>query len=408
MTQLSLAVPGTPGKPPRHRAGEAQSLSWAPPPLSCALLQLPQDLSYVPPIRVAHGGSGAAAPAWAQPLGLGAGVGSAFSWAPAPRAGATSLEPYFVSASSSRQHPAKTSTGIVNADAVEEGLTHLGGRRDLRAHLRCRGVCDGVSGVQHLGIPPDELPKELLRSCRARLQLWSRRESELDDGPWLTSLIEEAYAHTRLYGATTLLLAVLRGSSLVTANLGDCALLVLRPCGFHPLRLRPVFKTEPGRYDARRPVQVQRLHGFSDSNAHVVIQGAMVSTTPVQHGDLLVLGSDGLFDNLRDEDIQRTVERCCSPPSPADAGWRVPSPVQLKQTATALVDFAIASVKLERPEAEKAGPWIARGGDVPANNADDTTALVAVVVAPADAAASAGTGCEELEPLESCAGVINF
>lgn len=271
-------------------------------------------------------------------------------------AGAVSLEPYFVSASSSRQHPAKTSTGIVNADAVEEGLTHL-------------GVCDGVSGVQHLGIPPDELPRELLRSCRARLQLWSRRESELDDGPWLTSLIEEAYAHTRVYGATTLLLAVLRGPSLVTANLGDCALLILRPCGFHPLRLRPVFKTEPGRYDARRPVQVQRLHGFSDSNAHVVIQGAMVSTTPVQHGDLLVLGSDGLFDNLRDEDIQRTVEH---------------------------------------PEAEKAGPWRARGGDVPANNADDTTALVAVVVAPAEAAVSAATGCEELEPLESCAGVINF
>jgi len=326
---------------------------------------------------------------------------------PAQAAAALGADLHFLSASFSKQHPAKTNTGIANADAVEEGLTHL-------------GICDGVSGVHHLGIPPDELPRDLLDSCRAKIHARAgRRSTEADDGTWLTGLIEEAYDSTHVYGATTLLLAVLRASNLVTASLGDCALLVLRPCSVMPLRLRPIFKTEPGRYDSRRPVQVQRLHGFSDLNAHTVIQGAMVSTTPVQHGDILVLGSDGLFDNLRDEDIQLTIERCCgpalaaaacqAPPGPAPSRRRrsqplapVPGPTQLQQTAMSLVELAIASVKSDHADpADRAEPWNARGGGVPANNPDDTTALVAVVVSP-----HAGLG--EDEPLESCAGVIDF
>lgn len=288
------------------------------------------------------------------------------------------------------------STGIVNADAVEEGAFHL-------------GICDGVSGVHHLGIPPDELPKELLRSCGDMLESGSSRPADpADDGTWLTGLIEEAYESTSAYGATTLLLAALRDSNLVTASLGDCALLVLRPSSFQPLRLRSIFKTEPGRYDSRRPVQVQRLHGFSDANAHTVIQGAMVSTTPVQHGDILILGSDGLFDNLRDEDITHTVERCCGV---------VPSQLQLaesrhdkqaagkehlQRTAAALVDLAISRVKLDNNGNSTMAPWSANGTDVPANNADDTTALVSVVLM------AESHHIDDEEPLESCAGVIDI
>jgi len=294
----------------------------------------------------------------------------------------------YTSAFASRQHPAKTNTGIVNADAVEEGFTHL-------------GICDGVSGVHHLGIPPDELPWELLQSCRARLQLpTAHPEAEAEDRPWITGLIQDAYDGTQAFGATTLLLAVLRGSDLISANIGDCALLVLRPQSVQPLQLRIIFKTEPGRYDARRPVQVQRLHGFSDENARDVIRKASVSTTPVRHGDILVLGSDGLFDNLRDEEIQRVVERRCG-----GTNGSVPHRGQLQQAAGALVDAAISSVNVDSTGARHMDPWQVPGNDVPANNADDTTALVAVLVA-ADASTAAPRDSEE--PLESCAGVINF
>jgi len=419
-----------------------QSQSFVPPPVAAPQLPLSRAPSYTPPIVPVPGQAGqshswvpnpSAAGMGTHPgmqcavptAGLGTCPAPGLQWLQRPAgpeaAGRPAVAPAalgpasavsdlrFVSAAFSRQHPAKVNTGIVNADAVDEGPAHL-------------GICDGVSGVHHLGIPPDELPRELLRSCRARLQA-AARPAEADDGTWLTGLIEEAYDATRAYGATTLLLAALRGSDLVTACLGDCALLVLRPCSLQPLRLRPIFKTEPGRYDSRRPVQVQRLHGFSDANAHTVIQGAMVSTTPVLPGDLLVIGSDGLFDNLRDEDIQLAVERGCAgfgggglPPPLPDPGRRrsslqpptppalAPGPAQLQRTAEALVELAIARVKLDPPEAERQEPWGAQGGDVPANNADDTTALVAAVVLP-DEVDDAG---EDEEPLESCAGVINF
>jgi len=342
-----------------------------------------QSLSWVPP-----------------PVDAGTRSGPTLSWVPPPELMASSTL-HFVSASASRQHPAKTKTGIVNADAVMEAPRYL-------------GVCDGVSGVHHLGIPPDELPLDLLRSCKETLVSQGGQHPVLDDGTWFTGLIEEAFDATRAYGATTLLLAALRDSNLVTASLGDCAVLVLRPCSFSPFRLRPIFKTEPGRYDSRRPVQVQRLHGFSDANAHAVIKGAMVSTTPVQHGDILILGSDGLFDNLRDDDIQHAVETCCTSALAQSSLQRLqaelsgqpcrqepimPSPAQLQRVAAALVDLAIASVRLDRTEDAHSMPWGIEGGEVPANNADDTTALVAVVVAEARPAAT--------ERLESCAGVID-
>ncbi|CAE7637095.1 unnamed protein product [Symbiodinium sp. CCMP2592] len=107
------------------------------------------------------------------------------------------------------------------------------------------------------------------------------------------------------------------------------------------------------------------LDGIS---AEEVIEGAAVAVTPIQPGDFLILGTDGLFDNLSDFDVQRVVEGCCH-----DAVGRIE---ELEETAAALVDLAIRSVRLG-PDAAAAKPWTRSG--VPANNADDTTALVAVV-----------------------------
>jgi len=418
---LPSFIPATPSmatKPTRfdmQQPWEKQSHSWVPPATLMASLQLPQDVSILPP-KATPGALPRVVPPCPQPGDSAHPSRQASSTAisstalvtertaveqsepvaqPVRPASSSSRgaadEAYlsFTSASSSRQHPAKTNTGIVNADAIEEGFTHL-------------GICDGVSGVHHLGIPPDELPWELLRSCRARLQLPSGHpEAEAEDG-WITGLIQDAYDNTQAYGATTLLLAVLRGSDLITANIGDCSLIVLRPQSLQPLQLRLVFKTEPGRYDARRPVQVQRLHGFSDENARDVIKRASVSRVPVRHGDIVVLGSDGLFDNLRDEEIKRVLERRCG-----GTNGSVPHRGQLQQAAGALVDAAISNVGLDSTGARQMDPWQVpgNGGVPPANNADDTTALVAVLVA-ADASTAAPRDSEE--PLESCAGVINF
>jgi len=408
---LALNGGGLPPALPAPPNGIPRSLTWMPPPeaLMHQQHQLRHEQSYVPPLEL-PGKARVQSFSWAPPAtDMVAGFFPAkpsfswvppavegtrqpsLSWIPPPAtAAADCSELRFVSAWASKQHPAKASSGIVNADAVMETTMHL-------------GICDGVSGVAHLGIPPDELPRDLLTCCREKLLSCSGRPTNTDDGTWLTGLIERAFDSTQAYGATTLLLATLRGSNLVTASLGDCALLVLRPCSLWPFRLRQIFKTAPGRYDTRRPVQVQRLHGFSDANAHTVIQGAMVSTTPVQHGDLLIIGSDGLFDNLQDDDVQHAVEDCCMAAlGPPGSPPIVPSPAQLRHVAATIVDLAIANVRLDQPDDAQCLPWSGHGGDVPANNPDDTTALVATVIQPPTPQPS------DDEPLESCAGVIDL
>eukprot|EP00928_Gymnodinium_smaydae_P029206 TRINITY_DN22064_c0_g2_i1.p1 TRINITY_DN22064_c0_g2~~TRINITY_DN22064_c0_g2_i1.p1 ORF type:complete len:782 (+),score=110.41 TRINITY_DN22064_c0_g2_i1:42-2387(+) len=272
----------------------------------------------------------------------------------------------FVAGSSSRQHPRKQQTGIPNADVIEASQSLL-------------GICDGVSGVHDLGIPPDLLPRELLRSCRT---LHEEQNLRLPAGgagkrggneAWLVGLAESAYTATQAYGATTLLLAALRdGDQLVSSCVGDCALMLLRPVCLHPLQLEVVFRTEAGRIDSRSPVQVQRLPGVSDALACDVIRGAQTHTIQVKARDLVVLGSDGIFDNLSDQDIRQALEwRLSGPPGAAAAaadaqmGPRPCWAARLDEAAASLVDFAIARV----PQGE---PLV--------GNADDTTALVAVVV----------------------------
>lgn len=285
--------------------------------------------------------------------------------APVYAAGPQALQ--IASAFRSRQHPAKMNTGIPNADAVLEGLDYV-------------GIADGVSGVHSLGLTPDALPWELLRSCgrglfaaAAKGEPRVRKHGKQQMSDWLIQLIQESFDSTEEYGATTLLLAAIKGSDLVTACLGDSGILILRPVAFFPLRLQPIFKTEPGRFDARRPVQIQRLHGCDVASAHEVISSANIGTTPVRPGDFLILGTDGLFDNLSDKQIKETLERFYHS---RDATG---SNEELGEVASLLVDFAIRSVKLGKDNAALP-PWN-NSTTVPANNADDTTALVAMIKA---------------------------
>jgi len=156
---------------------------------------------------------------------------------------------------------------------------------------------------------------------------------KVDDGYWLIDLMKDSYDSTKSMGATTMLMAAIHNSgSLVTANIGDCALLVLRvipAAGQSPAHLQAIFKTKPTRYAATKPVQVQRLPHIPEERTHTVIKGSKLETCLVQSGDYVVMGSDGLFDNLQDEDIQRVVAKHC----PMD---RAASTAVLNEAAAAL------------------------------------------------------------------------
>jgi len=181
---------------------------------------------------------------------------------------------------------------------------------------------------------------------------------------------------------------------LVVANIGDSALIVLRPVPYQNSKLSKEYRSVELRYEARRPKQLVRLDQVSVEDIHLVIQGAHLGSLECQPGDMLVIGSDGIFDNLKDEEIIQIVEdhcmriptfsRECRNNDRSACGERPPvSMMQLEATAEALVSAAIDNVQPSLPEkppkdAIEAAQVAQR--ELSGGNADDTTVLVATVV----------------------------
>merc|ERR1712206_19388 len=89
-------------------------------------------------------------------------------------------------------------------------------------------------------------------------------------------------------------------------SIGDCELLVLRrTLGVHA-PLEAVFHTEMQRIEgnAQAPLQLarvdERIDAEFDENLaiEVIERGSAVHCISVYEGDIMILGSDGVFDNL--------------------------------------------------------------------------------------------------------------
>ncbi|KAI1320383.1 hypothetical protein EDD11_001185 [Mortierella claussenii] len=101
-----------------------------------------------------------------------------------------------------------------------------------------------------------------------------------------------------LIGSSTACLAILRDDELRIANLGDCGVSVIRRNEF-------IFRTEEQQHSFNYPFQLGT--GSTDSPTD-----AQVFTVKVESGDIVVMGTDGIFDNLFDEDILEEVVKCVS------------------------------------------------------------------------------------------------
>ncbi|KAF8924301.1 hypothetical protein BGZ58_001950 [Dissophora ornata] len=101
-----------------------------------------------------------------------------------------------------------------------------------------------------------------------------------------------------LIGSSTACLAILRDDELRIANLGDCGVSVIRRNEF-------IFRTEEQQHSFNYPYQLGT--GSTD-----IPTDAQVFTVKVESGDIVVMGTDGIFDNLFDEDILEEVVRCVS------------------------------------------------------------------------------------------------
>lgn len=158
----------------------------------------------------------------------------------------------------------------------------------------CVGVADGVGGWADMGVDPGIYSKALMAGVSAALEQEGRVAMNPDERP--VAVMREAHtqANRTARGSTTACFAYLErggdGASVVKlANLGDSTLYLIR-------RGRLAFKTP------------QQQHGFNfpfqlGSEASDTADMADVFEFDVRRGDIIVLGTDGLSDNVFDEDI---------------------------------------------------------------------------------------------------------
>eukprot|EP00913_Durusdinium_trenchii_P027396 g25699.t2 len=179
-------------------------------------------------------------------------------------------------------------------------------------------VADGVSQIEDFGIDASMLPNELLQVVEQlgmHQLIPGAKLSAADTYRGPVSMLRRAFEATESLGSLTVVLAVMDNSTRIHGKLhpmiaiitvGDCELVVLRrvkgPRG--PLEL--VCHTEMQRIDghAQTPLQLARVDDRIDPNFNeeltieVIERGSAVNCVSAYEGDIVIMGSDGVFDNL--------------------------------------------------------------------------------------------------------------
>ena len=187
------------------------------------------------------------------------------------------------------------------------------------------GVADGVGSWAMRGVDPAAFAGRLMQAVQEAV---SRASGVGVDPPSPIDLLMQAWQSTlaeRVVGSSTALVASLDHTynQFATANLGDSGALVLRlvddPATLGSMQLgregadehdwEVVFRTGQQLHGFNQPFQL----GFDDEAPSGEIcfdrpEAADVARTPVQSGDIIILASDGLFDNMHEAELLDVVQ----------------------------------------------------------------------------------------------------
>ncbi|RUS29098.1 hypothetical protein BC938DRAFT_481062 [Jimgerdemannia flammicorona] len=200
------------------------------------------------------------------------------------------------------------------------------------------GVADGVGGWSGTpGANPALYSRKMMHYAFMELERYDNIEDERfyeysDVNP--VEILEASYEQCQIdamregiVGSTTVCLAILRDDELRIANLGDCGLTIIRRNHF-------AFRTEEQQHSFNFPYQLGTGQFDRPSDAQQF-------RVRVQRGDIVVIGSDGVFDNLFDEDILEEVTRhVASRTAPPGAGRRSNLRIEPQVIADALANRA--------------------------------------------------------------------
>ncbi|KAI5679762.1 hypothetical protein M9H77_00989 [Catharanthus roseus] len=173
-------------------------------------------------------------------------------------------------------HPKKVEKGGEDAFFVS---SHNGG---------VIGVADGVSGWAEQNVNPALFSRELMANASSFVG-----DAEVNFDP--RTLIKKAHATTSSVGSATIIVAMLeRNGVLKIATVGDCGLKIVR-------KGQIIYTTSPQEHYFDCPYQLS-----SEAVGQTYLD-ATVTSVELMKGDIVVMGSDGLFDNVFDSEIISTV-----------------------------------------------------------------------------------------------------
>lgn len=182
------------------------------------------------------------------------------------------------------------------------------------------GVADGVGGWEEFGVESSEYSETLMREAKRAAKAGSR----LTPVQVMTKAYEAAEKRAR--GSSTCTVVKVSGGGggrgetavLHAAVLGDSTFLVIRMSSLTG-RYAVVYRSPFQEHEYNMPYQLGEESDDTPSKAELV----EFKLSPGH--DIIVLGTDGLFDNVFDEEIVDTIERIiagaqCEPPGTCDMG----------------------------------------------------------------------------------------
>lgn len=161
------------------------------------------------------------------------------------------------------------------------------------AHFICAdeqaiGVADGVGGWAQMGVDAGYYARELMSHSVAAIQEEPRGAINL------ARVLDKAYLSTKARGSSTACILALSDQGLHAVNLGDSGFLVVRDgC--------TILRSPVQQHDFNLTFQLES-GGGSD-----LPSSAQVFNLQVAPGDVIIAGTDGLFDNLYNNEVTAVV-----------------------------------------------------------------------------------------------------
>lgn len=279
------------------------------------------------------------------------------------------------SAAASRASSSRVSLEAASAVLPHPDKVRTGGEdaQFVLHERRAFGVFDGVGGWASKGVDAGEFSRELAKRTSNEL---AKTEGDLSTGELNAALAKGLEGVFCLGSCTACLLRIGDDGGLSALNVGDSGFRIFRPprrpAG--PLALALTRASASQQHYFNCPFQLGSGSGDSPSDGDTYVD-------TVAAGDIVVMATDGVLDNLFDEELAAVLAYGLAQPHPASSAEALAADIariarELSFRTGGRSPFSVAAEE--------------EGMDVPGGKVDDVTVICIKVLCAGDAAADDG------------------